>query len=148
MIEHPETTINPNRTYITLSTLSVIVAVLFSSFLTFSKLQSRYERLETTVSQNTENITTLKVSVVSIQGDLNSISKQLESILSNQRYDTLLDTIRYNDRWSTKMEDELQSVTYEVLKQYIPELKRSEMPDVREIQKRFLEGRITAPVNH
>ena len=98
-------------------------------------------RGEVRSDQNTEDIASLKVRLEEYaEGttiELIRINKTLGEMLVQDRIKNELAAVKMGDRWTSHMQEEYSHKWLEVIQEYHPDLKLSDLPTVIETQEKF-----------
>ena len=84
-----------------------------------------------------ETLNSVSGSVASMEGTLTKMV--FEQALANQ-----IALLRIGDRWTAGMQVELQEKWFNMMEAVVPELDHNQLPDVRQIQARHPEGRVSS----
>ena len=121
-----ENRLTKRNTWIQIETLGTVIVMTFLIAGSYWSLTHQMESLVNRVSKLEQQFT--------------RIETKLDTIISQQRVDSSIAKFRSRDRWTASMEEDMQEVWIEKLKQLHPDLRRADVPDIRQIQNRYPEG--------
>ena len=127
--EQTETKIS-KRSFVSVEIFILAVVMVGSLVGTWNSLNNSIQKNSANIEYLTRELSALSVGMVKIE-------ETLTNMLIESRVQNELTKAQIGDRWTAAMEERLQARWKEIIKTQHPSIKRTDFPDVREIQGEF-----------